>query len=690
MMIIWDLPPLRMPATRLLSSIYDVGGVWQSEVTSFLNGMWVDVSLDNAPVSTLPADASSTAGRSGFVPISPDTERRIVEAGTNFTLDVRASTEIADPAVSADTASATAGATGRQPASAGTVVIVPGATYAVSVPPGWPPAVETAPGVFVVTPLTEGDHTLVVSADRDGFDMQRAAVPVRAVMSVPVSVEAVLMRGGPDGVSHGLPAPADLAALLFAQSDSDSLATATATFTDLAVDFTLAYNNSQHQTAYRFALGQPTDVSADFPESFEGGHRLLDVIHTGGGSLLAGTDIASGPAAPGADIRVRVSAGDEPVRLTAVYMRQVEVTVLGDAYVVGGSADGSGGGGASGSVSYQYGDTVTIAAAPGHLVPFLVPERVAYWTGLTGGQAAADTQTVRFAAESDTVVQPILEPDFTRLYVLLAGGAAVIGAALLRRFGPALSYRIGELTDTIRGGLRGSGAGTDSEGDDDDGVIYEDYDAPTAAADDAYDDDGEAADDNYAESENGGDADPAAPPTTTDEPRAAPGSGEKEKARSVPDTEPPAATFDAPSDGANPQSTNDDDGEDDIYDDDTCDDDGEDDIYDDETYDEGYVADDDDDAAADADAGADSDDHGDGTAGPGSAAESTDSKEYDDADSEKYDDTDYDYDGPCDCDECRAAASADSATADSEPPGQSSLPPPPALPPATDGGRSAA
>ncbi|MDE0266397.1 MAG: hypothetical protein OXK17_05160 [Thaumarchaeota archaeon] len=303
---------------------------------------------------------------------------------------------------------------------------VPDVAYEIDAPPGWP-VDETSPGVFVITPADEGEFIITVSGSKEGFYSKPATIFIRSEMSVPLTVDAVVP-------SH------------------DSR---------VSVPFTLQ-NGTTVTTPYQTILSSPTDVSFAFPESFEGGYGLVDTVYEGGTLLPGGT--------------VRISAYDRTVNVTAVYDRQVEIIVLGT--------------GSTGSGAYQYGQTVVASATPGHVIPYLIPEKIAYWQGVpgTGGVLPTD-DVISFRAESDAVIEPVFEPDYMRLYMVVAAAAAAGGFIAYRRFGAALAYKIGDLVDSVRGGSDGDdddddgGGGT---GDDDGGGEDSGYNA--AGNPDGYDD----------------------------------------------------------------------------------------------------------------------------------------------------------------------------------------------------------
>ena len=303
---------------------------------------------------------------------------------------------------------------------------VPDVSYEIDAPPGWP-VDETSPGVFVITPADEGEFIITVSGSKEGFGSQPKMIYVRSEMSVPLTVDAVVP-------SHD---------------------------TRVSVPFTLQ-NGTTVETPYSVVLSSPADMSFAFPESFEGGYGLVDTEYEGGTLLPGGT--------------VRISAYDRTVNVTAIYDRQVEIIVLGP------SSTGSG--------AYQYGQTVVASASPGHVIPYLLPEKVAYWQGVpgTGGVLPTD-EVISFRAESDAVIEPVFEPDFMRLSLVAVAGAAAGGFVAYRRFGAAVAYKIGDFMDSVRGGSDGDedeneGGSSDDGGDYNDGGNADGYD------DRAYRDDG--------------------------------------------------------------------------------------------------------------------------------------------------------------------------------------------------------
>ena len=297
---------------------------------------------------------------------------------------------------------------------------VPGVEYELVAPPGWP-VDEPSPGVFVITPADEGEFDLVIRGHKEGFDSRDATIYIRSEMSVPLTVDAVVP-------SHD---------------------------TRVSVPFTLQ-NGTALETPYATVLSSPADMSFSFPESFEGGYGLVDITYEGGTLLPGGT--------------VRISAYDRTVNVTAVYDRQVEIIVLGA--------------GSTGSGAYQYGQTVVASASPGHVIPYLVPEKISYWQGVPGtGGALPTDDVISFRAESDAVIEPVFEPDFMRLYLVIGAGAAAGGYVAYRRFGPALAYKLGGLVDSLRGGAD-EDEGEGEEKDEDMSTAAED--GPDAEPDSEY------------------------------------------------------------------------------------------------------------------------------------------------------------------------------------------------------------
>ena len=416
---------VRAAGERHLSSLYGVGGAVQREVVAFLNLMRIDV------------DGGHHAPGPDGEPVPRD-----VKAGEPF--EIRAGTIAVPRSQQAE---------GRQHGPFGGMlggpdpggidlggidpglnaalaglglssgpVPVPGVEYELVAPPGWP-VDEPSPGVFVVTPADEGEFIIVIRGHKEGFDSPPAVVYVSSEMSVPLTVDAVVPSQ--DG--------------------------------RVSVPFTLQ-NGTTFETPFHTVLSGPGDMSFSFPESFAGGYGLVDTAYEGGTLLPDGS--------------VRISAYDHSVNVTAVYDRQVEIVVLGT--------------GSTGSGAYQYGQTVVASASPGRVIPFLIPERVAYWQGVpgTGGVLPTD-EVISFRAESDAVIEPVFEPDLTRLYFVIAGGAAAGGYLAYRKFGPAVSYRIGDLADSVRGGGDGDGDEVDDADEDADGAT----DAPEDA--DGHDPSGE-------------------------------------------------------------------------------------------------------------------------------------------------------------------------------------------------------
>ena len=297
---------------------------------------------------------------------------------------------------------------------------IPGVSYDVIVPPGWSAEPSTEPGVFVIMPGTEGEFLLVVESGKEGFEPDRSTIFIRSEMSVRLSVNAAVQGAAGSAVS---------------------------------VPFTL-HNGSEYETPFRATLSEPGHFEFDFPESFSGGYGLVDITYDGG-TISAGRD------------GVGIAAGDRTVNVTAVYDRQVEIVVLGA--------------GSTGSGSYEYGETVVVSASPEYVIPVLLPERISYWQGApasaaTGADGLVTAQTFSFRAESDAVIEPVFEPDYMRVYMAAAAGAAAGAFVAYRRFAAVVSYKLGGITDMVRGG----------DDDVDDGADDDDY------ADDGTDDNNDA------------------------------------------------------------------------------------------------------------------------------------------------------------------------------------------------------
>ena len=109
--------------------------------------------------------------------------------------------------------------------------------------------------------------------------------------------------------------------------------------------------------------------------------------------------------------------GDDTVTVTAVYENSVQVFVTG----------GSGGG------IYPYGADVQVRAEPGHVIPYLIPERLAYWEGAPGKPSSFVMQ-----AHRDVEMAAVYEPDYARVvYIILAGAAGGRGVRHIQEGGLA-------------------------------------------------------------------------------------------------------------------------------------------------------------------------------------------------------------------------------------------------------------
>lgn len=270
-----------------------------------------------------------------------------------------------------------------------------GATGAARAPPisyevadsPWP-AEQTAPGVFRVTPTTQGDAVIVVRGHLDGFEPGAVSIPVHSEMAVLLRVDAVSDDGG----------------------------------SGLEVEFSLG-NGTTRVTPFETVLNHPEHLRLEFPDTIDSGYGLLDVKYGGGGGYLTDGD------GDGIYDAIRVGPGDDAITVTAVYENSVQVFVTG----------GSGGG------IYPYGADVQVRAEPGHVIPYLIPERLAYWEGAPGKPSSFVMQ-----AHRDVELAAVYEPDYARvMYAILAGTAAAVGYVAYRKAGSRISYVIGGALDGV-------------------------------------------------------------------------------------------------------------------------------------------------------------------------------------------------------------------------------------------------
>jgi len=261
---------------------------------------------------------------------------------------------------------------------------LPHVSYEVAESP-WP-VEQTAPGVFRVTPATPGDATIVVRGHMDGFEPGTVYVPVHSEMAVSLRVDAISDDGG----------------------------------SGLEVEFAL-HNGTTLVTPFEAVLRHPEHLQFAFPETLDSGYGLLDVTYGGGGGRLTDEN------GDGTYDGIRVGPGGDSVTVTATYEKSVQVFVNG----------GSGGG------IYPYGSDVQVRAEPGHVVPYLVPERLAYWEGAPG-----KPPTFIMQAHRDVEMTAVYEPDYARVaYMALAGAAAAVGYVAYRKAGPRISYVVGGALD---------------------------------------------------------------------------------------------------------------------------------------------------------------------------------------------------------------------------------------------------
>lgn len=337
--------------SHLVGILHSLGGGVQSEIASFLNLM------------NLTADAPPR-----------------VAAGEPF--EIRVSSSLATPDVLLPAGGSNDNGDGAIAASA--TRALPHTSYEVADSP-WP-VEQTAPGVFLVTPATPGDATIVVRGHMDGFESGTVSVLVHSEMAVLLKVDAISDDGGGG----------------------------------LEVKFSLG-NGTTLVTPFEATLRHPEHLQFGFPETLDSGYGLLDVEYGGGGGYRTDED------GDGIYDGIRVGPGDDAITVTATYERSVQVFVNG----------GSGGG------IYPYGADVQIRAEPGHVVPYLVPERLAYWEGAPGKPSSFVME-----AHRDTELTAVYEPDYARVMsVILAGAAAAAGYIAYRKAGPRISYVVGDALD---------------------------------------------------------------------------------------------------------------------------------------------------------------------------------------------------------------------------------------------------
>ena len=302
-----------------------------------------------------------------------------VAAGKPFEIRVTSST-----AAASDVLLPAGGDNGGDNDATGAAHSLPHVSYEVADSP-WP-VEQAAPGVFRVTPATPGDAAITVRGHADGFESGTVSVPVHSEMAVRLEVDAVSEDGG----------------------------------SGLEIQFSLR-NGTTLVTPFEATLRHPEHLRFGFPDTLDSGYGLLDVAYGGGGGYLTDED------GDGTYDGVRVGPGDDSITVTAIYERSVQVFVNG----------GSGGG------IYPYGADVQVRAEPGHVVPYLVPERLAYWEGAPG-------QPPSFVMEAhrDVEMTAVYEPDYARVaYAILAGTAAATGYIAYRRAGSRISYVVGGALD---------------------------------------------------------------------------------------------------------------------------------------------------------------------------------------------------------------------------------------------------
>ena len=340
--------------------LHHLGGGIQQEIVSFLNSM------------NLTADAPPR-----------------VAAGEQFEI------RVVSPVAAIATAAGAPAPAGEGGGGAAGAVRAPPISYEVADSP-WP-AEQTAPGVFRVTPTTQGDAVIVVRGHMDGFEPGTVSVPVHSEMAVLLKVDAVSDDGG----------------------------------SGLEVEFSLG-NGTMLATPFETVLSHPEHLRLEFPDTVDSGYGLLDVVYGGGGGYLTDGD------GDGIYDTIRVGPGDDTITVTAVYENSVQVFVTG----------GAGGG------IYPYGADVHVRAEPGHVIPYLIPERLAYWEGAPGKPSSFVMQ-----AHRDTELAAVYEPDYSRVaYIILTAAAAAAGYIAYRKAGSRISYVIGGALDGVTKGGRGGGS----------------------------------------------------------------------------------------------------------------------------------------------------------------------------------------------------------------------------------------
>ena len=106
--------------------------------------------------------------------------------------------------------------------------------------------------------------------------------------------------------------------------------------------------------------------------------------------------------------------------------------------------------GGSGGGIYPYGADGQVRAEPGHVIPYIIPERLAYWEGAPGRPASFVME-----AHRDVELTAVYEPDYARvLYTILAGTAAAAGYTAYRKAGSRISYAVGGALDGMTRAVR--------------------------------------------------------------------------------------------------------------------------------------------------------------------------------------------------------------------------------------------
>jgi len=249
------------------------------------------------------------------------------------------------------------------------------------------PAHAISSGTFEVMPDTEGNVTITIRAAKEGFAPGITTVPVRSEMAVPITVQAGV--AGQD--------------------------------TSLEVDITWQQNDTVTtitKTPFSTILRHPANVTITFPEEIGAGsgYGLLDVSY-GGGGLLSGSTIMIRP-------------GDGVIAVDATYEKRIQIFVTNG----------------RGSGIYPYGTPVLISAEPGVVVPYLIPERLAYWDG----GAPEQSEMFVMIAKRNIELEAVFEPDYARVFYLAIAGAMASAFFTYVRYGTHFKYRLDDALEGLR------------------------------------------------------------------------------------------------------------------------------------------------------------------------------------------------------------------------------------------------